>query len=160
MNTGVSRKDFPATIIRLVVRLSLVGPLVAAGCMTVHTQRASVDQSLRSRTVRGPRSEIFNLAVRCVHQEFPEGIVRSDVAMGEIVVTDYSVSSVYSVVRGDVVLKVAVIGWPDDRVEVNASATGLWANQQRKAVGKFLGDFDQAYADWVKEQRMDRRAVE
>ena len=154
MNIGVSRKDFPATIIRPVVRLSLVGLLFAAGCTTVHTERASVDQSLRPRTIRGPRSEIFNLAVRCAHREFPEGIVRSDAAMGEIVVTDYSV------MRGDAVLKVAIIGWPDDRVEVNASATGLGANQQRKAVGKFLGDFDQAYADWVKEHRMDRRAVE
>jgi hypothetical protein len=154
VNIRFSRKDFPATIVSLVVRLSLVGPLFAAGCTTVHTERASVDQSLRSRTVRGPRSEIFNLAVRCVHREFPDGVVRSNAAAGEIVVTDYSV------MRGDAVLKVTVIGWPDGRVEVNASATGLGANQQRKAVGKFLGDFDQAYADWVKEQRMDRRAVE
>jgi hypothetical protein len=74
--------------------------------------------------------------------------------MGEVVVTDYSV------MRGDAVLKVTVIGWPDDRVEVNASATGLVANQQRTAVGKFLGDFDQVYADWVKEKMSDRPAVE
>jgi hypothetical protein len=74
--------------------------------------------------------------------------------MGEIVVTDYSV------MRGDAVLKVAIIGWPDGRVEVNASATGLGADQQRKTVGKFLGDFDQAYADWVNERMIDRPAVE
>jgi hypothetical protein len=154
VNIGFSRKDFSATIIRLVVRLSLVGLLFAVGCATVQTERASVDQSLRSRTVRGPRSEIFNLALRCIRREFPDDVVRSNAVMGEIAVTDYSV------MRGDAVLKVAVIGWPDDRVEVNASATGLGADQQRKAVGKFLGDFDQAYADWVKEQRMHRRAVE
>jgi hypothetical protein len=154
MNIGFSRKDFSATILRLVVRLSLVGPLIAVGCATVHTERASVDQSLRSRTVRGPHSEIFNLAVRCIRREFPDDVVLSDAVMGEIVVTDYSVMS------GDAVLKIAVIGWPDDRVEVNASTTGLGADQQRKAVGKFLDDFDQAYVDWVKEQRMNRRAVE
>ena len=154
MKPRVSQKRFSAMTIRLVMRLSLVGLLFAAGCTTVQTERVSVDQSLRSRTVRGPSGEIFNLAVRCVHREFPDGIVRSDAATGEIVITDYSV------MRGDAVLKVAIIGWPDDRVEVNASATGLGANQQRMAVGKFLGDFDQVYADWVKEQRMERRAVE
>ncbi len=117
--------------------------------MTVHSERASVDQNLRSRTVKGPRNEVFNLAVRCAHREFPDGVVRSDAIMGEIVVTDYSV------MRGDAVLKIVIIGWPDDRVEVNASATGLGANQQRKTVGKFLGDFDHAYADWVNEQRLE-----
>lgn len=67
--------------------------------------------------------------------------------MGEIAVT------VYSVMRGDAVLKITIIGWPDDRVEVNASATGLGASQQRNAIAKFLGAFDRAYADWVIEAK-------
>jgi hypothetical protein len=154
VNIGFSRKDIPATIVSLVVRLSLVGMLFAAGCTTVHTERASLDQSLRSRTARGPSSEIFILAARCIRREFPDGVIRSDATAGEIVVTNYSV------MRGDAELKVTVIGSPDDRVEVNASAIGLGANQQRKVVDKFLGDFDQAYADWAKEQRTNRRAVE
>jgi hypothetical protein len=154
VNIGFSRRDLSATIVSLVVRLSLVGMLFAGGCTTVHTERASLDQSLRSRTARGPRSEIFNLAARCIRREFPDGVIRSDAVMGEIVVTDYSF------MRGDAELKVTVIGWPDDRVEVNASAIGLGANQQRMVVDKFLGAFDQAYADRVKEQRMNRREVE
>ena len=148
MNIGISRKVVFATTIRRVVRLSLVGLLYAAGCTTVHTERESVDQSLRSRTVRGPRNEVFNLALRCAHREFPDGVVRSDAIMGQIVVT------IHSVIRGDAVLKIAILGWPDDRVEVDASATGLGSDQQRKAIGRFLSDFDQAYADWVKEQRI------
>jgi hypothetical protein len=154
MNTGVSRKVVFATTIRLVARLSLVASLFAAGCMTVHSERTSGDQSLRSRTVRGPRNEVFDLAVRCAYREFPDGVVRGDAIMGQIVVTDYSI------IRGDAVLKVAIIGWPDDRVEVNASATGLVANEQRKTVAKFLGDFDLAYADWVKERMTDRPSVQ
>ncbi len=148
MNTGIPQNTLFAATVRRVVRLSLVGLLFAAGCATtVHTERASTDQSLRSRTVRGPRGDIFNLALRCAHQEFPDGVVRSDANMGEIAVT------VYSVMRGDAVLKITIIGWPDDRVEVNASATGLGASQQRNAIAKFLGAFDRAYADWAIEAK-------
>lgn len=149
MNIRGLRNNFPCTAIRLVV----LG-LLFTGCTTVQTERTSADQNLRTRTVRGASSEIFDLVARCVHREFPDGLVRSDPAVGEIVVTDYSV------MRGDAVLNVTVIGWPDDRVEVNASATGLGADQQKKVIGKFLGDFDQAYADWVKERMIDRPAVE
>ena len=148
MNTGISQNTLFAATVRRVVRLSLVGLLFAAGCATtVHTERASTDQSLRSRTVRGPRNEIFTMAVRCAEREFPNGVVRSDPIMGEIVVT------VYSVMRGDAELKITIIGWPDDRVDVNASATGLGASQQRSAITKFLGAFDQTYADWVIEAK-------
>jgi len=152
VNIGVSRKSFSATTIRLVVRLCLVGLLFSTGCTTVQTERTAVDQSLRSRTVRGPRNEILNLAVRCVHREFPDGVVRTDPVMGEVVVTDYSV------LRGDAELKIAVTGWPDDRVDVSASATGLGTGQQRMVIGKFLDDFDQTYADWVKEQKLYQQA--
>lgn len=149
MNNRDLRKDSLCTAIRLVV----LG-LLFSGCTTVQTERTAADQGLRSRTVRGASSEIFDLAARCVRKEFPDGFVRSDAAVGEIVVTDYSV------MRGDAVLNVTVIGRPDARVEVNASATGLGADQQRKVIGQFLGDFDHAYADWVKERMIDPPPVE
>jgi len=60
--------------------------------------------------------------------------------------------------RGDAELKIAVTGWPDDRVDVSASATGLGTGQQRMVIGKFLDDFDQTYADWVKEQKLYQQA--
>jgi len=74
--------------------------------------------------------------------------------MGEIVVADYSL------VGGDAVIKFTLTGWPDDRIEVNVSATGFGAAKQRTVVGRFLADFDQEYADWAKDRLVERRAVE
>jgi len=74
--------------------------------------------------------------------------------VGEIVVTDYSV------MHGDAVLEVTVIGRPGGQVEVSASATGLGTDQLKKVIGKFFGDFDQAYADWVRERIIDQPVVE
>ena len=128
--------------------------LVFAGCTTVRTERTSADQSLRSRTVRGPSSEIFDLVGRCLYREFPDGLIRTDATVGEIKVTDYSM------LGGDAVIKVIITGWPDDRVEVNISAVGLGAAKQKTAVGRFLDDFDHEYADWAKGRMVDRLPAE
>ena len=137
MNIRDSRTVFLATTIRLV----LVG-LVLAGCTTMQTERVSTDQGLHSRRVRGPSGEIFNLALHCVYREFPNASIRTDPRAGEIVATDYSI------VGGDIVVKVTVIGWPDDQVEVNISANGLGTIKKRADIDRFLDDFDQAYVDW------------
>jgi hypothetical protein len=128
--------------------------LLFAGCAAVETERTSTDQNLRSRTVRGPTSEIFNLAARCIYREFPDAPITSDASVGDIQVT------AYSLVGGDALIKVTVIGWPDDRVEVNISATGLGAEKKKTAVERFLADFDQEYTDWIRDQTVGRRPVE
>lgn len=149
VNIRGSKTGLLATTIRFVVLASLL-----AGCTTVQTERTSVDLNLRSRTVRGPTDEIFNLVARCVYREFPGAHIRSYPTVGEIEVTDYSLMG------GDAVIKITVIGWPDGRVEVNASSTGVGAAKQKAAVGKILSDFDQAYADWAKDGTPDRPAIE
>jgi len=131
--------------------LCLLGAVFIGCSTTVSTERNSADATLRPRMVRGPSSDIFNLAEHCIRQEFPEGIVRTDELGGDIEVTDYSVMG------GDAVLTVTLLGWPDDKVEVTASAVGLGADRQKALVGRFLSDFDRAYDEWNKARESNGR---
>jgi hypothetical protein len=149
------RKHVLVTTTGLVASLSVVGLLVTVGCnTTVQTEHASADQSLRSRRVKGPSSEIFEVAARCIRQEFPDGQIYSDPTMGQISVTDYSIA------RGDAVLEVLASGRPDGMVDVTASATGLGGDRMRAAIERFLNDFDQAYDEWVRQQVSRPQGIE
>jgi hypothetical protein len=141
------RNSVLVTTAGLLASLGVLGLLVTAGCnTTVQTEHASADQSLRSRSVRGPSSEIFEVMARCIRQEFPDGQIYSEPTMGQISVTDYSIA------RGDAVLEVTASGRPDGMVDVSASATGLGGDRMRAAIERFLNDFDQAYDEWVRQQ--------
>jgi|SRR5579862_5262101 len=150
---GVNIRRSNTGLFAMTITVVVLG-LLLTGCATVQTERAPADQGLRSRTVRGPIAEIFNLAARCTYREFPDAPISSDPSVGEIEVT------AYSLVGGDALIKVTVIGWPDDRVEVNISATGLGAVKKKTAVEKFLADFDQEYTDWIRDHTVGRRPVE
>ncbi len=141
------RKNVFVTTARLVASLAVLGLVFTAGCKTtVQTEPTSADQSLRSRRVKGANGEIFDLAARCIRREFPDGLIYSDPAMGQISVTDSSI------VFGYAVIEVMTTGRPDGTVDVSASATGLVGDRMRAAIERFLNDFDQAYDDWVKQQ--------
>jgi hypothetical protein len=104
--------------------------------------------------VTGPSREIFGLVKQCVYREFPDGQVRTNPNMGEVTAT------VSSIITGDAVLEATVIERPDDLVEVRAFARGVGAGQQRATVEKFLADFDEAYAMWVKYRTTDRGPID
>jgi hypothetical protein len=53
-----------------------------------------------------------------------------------------------------------VIERPDDLVEVSVSAKGVGAGQQKATVEKFLADFDEAYAMWLKYRTTDRGPID
>ena len=147
MNSRRLKKCTRVAIGRLLVSLSVFGLLLAQGCMTtVQTERESGDPSLRSRRVQGPSGEIFEVVARCIREEYPDGQVFSEPAVGQISVTDYSM------MRGDAVLQVSVTGRPDGVVDVSASATGLGADRLKIEVERFLLDFDTAYNSWARER--------
>ncbi|HVM62802.1 MAG TPA: hypothetical protein VMV72_18220 [Verrucomicrobiae bacterium] len=150
-STGV----FPANI-RLVSARWLLGLLLvfAHGCTTVQTDRAGADESLRSRMVAGSRREIFNLVKQVVYREFGRGRIRTDPDMGEIT------ARVPNIITGDAVLMATVIERPGDLVEVSVSAHGFGPAQQRAAVARFLADFDENYAMWLKYRTSDRGPIE
>jgi hypothetical protein len=128
--------------------------LLSGGCTTVQTDRAATNDGLRSRMVTGPPREIFGLVKQCVYREFPDGQVRTDPNMGEVTAT------VSSIITGDALLKATMIERPDDMVEVSVSAKGVGAAQQKATVEKFLSDFDEAYAVWVKYRTIDRGPID
>ena len=149
------RKNALVTTARRVVNLSVLGLLFTAGCnTTVQTEHASADQDLRSRTVKGSGDEIFDVAARCIRQEFPNGQIYSDPTMGQISVTDYSIA------RGDAVLEIMASSRPDGMVDVSASATGLGGDRMRAAIERFLRDFDQAYDEWGRQQMYRPHGIE
>jgi hypothetical protein len=104
--------------------------------------------------VTGPPREIFGLVKQCVYREFPDGQVRADPNMGEVTAT------VSSIITGDAVLKATVTERPDDLVEVSVFARGVGAAQQKATVERFLGDFDEAYALWLKYRTTDRGPID
>jgi hypothetical protein len=148
-------KSAQATTIKLVITLGMLGLLIAVGCnTTVQTEHSSDDESLRSRRVKGPSGEIFEVVARCLRQEFPNGQIYTDPTMGQITVTDYSIA------RGDAVLEVMASGRPDGMVDVSVSATGLGGDRMRAAIERFLHDFDEAYDEWVRQQVNRPREIE
>jgi len=104
--------------------------------------------------VTGSPREIFGLVKQCVYREFPDGQIRTDPDLGEVTAT------VRSIITGDAVLTATVIQRPDELVEVSVSAKGFGAGSQRATVDKFLADFDETYAVWLKYRTSDRGPID
>lgn len=143
-------RDVFITAARLVACLGLLGLLLVAGCTTtVETEHPS-DQSLRSRRVKGSSTEVFDLVARCIRQGFPDGQIYNDATVGQITVTDYSIT------HGDAAMEVTVTGRPNGMVDVRATATGLGVDRTRALIERFLHDFDQAYDIWADDHVISR----